>query len=248
MKKTIKQLAKLAAESDKDLLFSDPDLYPYPTIPDDENNFISDYADSATYYDNYFVKEYGERIVEYDVETDSDFLNAWIDEMFGTELIYLEAWARLYYALHINYNPVYNVEEHTSTTYGEHVTDNVIGERKHTKGEQENTRGGGTDTSTTYNVAIDSGTEKESVKQTDIIANRTDTDGERIDTDDEATDTVTSNEHTDTIDRVGNIGVKSATELLNEEIRQKQRLAFFKNVFLILVEEAGAYYDADFLQ
>ena len=50
MKKTIKQLAKLASESDKDLLFSDPDLYPYPTIPDDENNFISDYADSATYY------------------------------------------------------------------------------------------------------------------------------------------------------------------------------------------------------
>lgn len=248
MKKTIKQLAKLATESEKDLLFSDPDLYPYPTIPDDENNFISDYADSATYYDNYFVKEYGERIVEYDVETDSDFLNAWIDEMFGTELIYLEAWARLYFALHINYNPVYNVEEHTSTTYGEHVTDNVIGERKHTKGEQENTRGGGTDTSTTYNVAIDSGTEKESVKQTDIIADRTDTDGERIDTDEEATDTVTSNEHTDTIDRVGNIGVKSATELLNEEIRQKQRLAFFKNVFLILVEEAGAYYDADFLQ
>jgi len=248
MKKTIKQILTIARRNNKDLLFQDPELYPYPEIPDSNDNFISDYAALAPSYDNYFVKEYGARVVEYDVETEADFLEEWFKDLYGTELVYLEAWARLYYALHINFNPVYNVEEHIKTTYGEHITENVIGERSHTKGAQINDDGTHTDTSTQFNVAVDSGEEKESAKQTDVIGAHQTTEGRRTDTDDAATDTTTSNEHIDSVDRSGNIGVVSATDLLNAEIEQKKRLSFFKNVFLVLIEEVGAYYDSEFLQ
>lgn len=248
MKKKIKQIKDLMYEDNELLLFQDPDLYPYPAIEGSDDNFISYYEDYGTDLDAYFVKEYGDRYVEYDVETDGDFLDAWQQDLYSTVLVYLDAWARLYYALNISYNPVYNVEEHTETIYGQHVTDNEIGARQHTKGSQSNTKGSETDTSTTSAVSIDAAQEKETGKQTDVYGQRSDTEGQRIDSDLAAKDTVTSKQHTDTVNRSGNIGVVSATELLSQEIAQKKRLSFFRNVFLVLVEEVGAFYEPDFLQ
>ena len=248
MKKKIRQIKDLLYNDNELLLFQDPDLYPYPTIEGSSDNFLSYYEDYGTDLDAYFVKEYGDRYVEYDVETDTDFLDAWQQDLYSTVLVYLDAWARLYYALNINYNPVYNVEEHTETIYGQHVTDNEIGARQHTKGQQQNTKGSETDTSTTSAVSIDAVQEKETGKQTDVYGQRSDTEGQRIDSDLAAKDTTTSKQHTDTVNRSGNIGVVSATELLNQEIAQKKRLSFFRNVFLVLVEEVGAFYEPDFLQ
>lgn len=248
MKKTIKQINDAFKLTNQPLLFDSAVLYPYPTITGDTHNFILDYHNRASAYDAYFVKEYGERIVEYDVTTDTEFWAAWRQDLFGTELVYLDAWARLYYALNINYNPVYNVEENTTTTYGLHETDFMNAQRQHTKGQQIDTVGGGTDTSTTANIATDSVEYKDSAKQTDIIAQRQNTEGQRIDTESTFTDTTTSKQHVDTVERSGNIGVVSATELLNQEIAQKKRLSFFRNIFLILVEEVGAYYEPNFLQ
>lgn len=248
MKKTIRQINDAFKLTEKPLLFTESSLYPYPTIQDDTHNFIDDYNDNFAAYDNYFVKEYGDRVVEYDAQSDSEFYARWEQDLFGTELIYLDAWARLYYAMNINYNPVYNVEENTKTTYGQHETDFLNAERQHTKGAQTDTVGGGTDTSTTSNVATDSAQFKDSAKQTDVIAQRQNTEGERIDTESTFTDTTTSKQHIDTVERSGNIGVVSATELLNQEIAQKKRLSFFRNIFLILVEEVGAYYEFNFLQ
>lgn len=248
MKKTIRQINDAFKLTEKPLLFTESSLYPYPTIPDDTNNFIDDYNDNFAAYDNYFVKEYGDRVVEYDAQSDSEFFARWEQDLFGTELIYLDAWARLYFALNINYNPVYNVEENTKTTYGQHETDFLNAERQHTKGAQTDTVGGGTDTSTTANVATDSAQFKDSAKQTDVIAERSNTEGQRVDTEATFTDTTTSKQHIDTVERSGNIGVVSATELLNQEIAQKKRLSFFRNIFLIIVEEVGAYYEFNFLQ
>ena len=248
MKKTIKQINDAFKLTEKPLLFTESSLYPYPTIPDDDHNFIDDYNDYFETYDSYFVKEYGDRVVEYDAQSDSEFFARWEQDLFGTELIYLDAWARLYFALNINYNPVYNVEENTKTTYGQHETDFLNAQRQHTKGQQIDTIGGGTDTSTTANVATDSAQFKDSAKQTDVIAQRQNTEGQRIDTESTFTDTTTSKQHIDTVERSGNIGVVSATELLNQEIAQKKRLSFFRNIFLILVEEVGAYYEFNFLQ
>lgn len=248
MKKTIKQIITLLNSSNKAALFTSASLYPYPVIPDSTDNFINDYNGAFDMYDHYFMKEYGERVVEYDVDTDQDFIEAWENDLYSTELVYLDAWARLYYALNINYNPVYNVEENITTTYGQHQTDFMNAERQHTKGTQTDTIGGGTDTSTTANVATDSVEFKDSAKQTDVIAQRQNTEGQRIDTESTFTDTTTSKQHVDTVERSGNIGVVSATELLNQEIEQKKRLSFFRNIFLILVEEVGAYYEFNFLQ
>ena len=248
MKKTIRQINEYVLTQERGLLFGESTGYLYPTILDSDVNFIDDYNDAYTLYDRYFVLEYGDRVVEYDVNTMQEFFAQWYFDITSIAYIYMDAWARLYYALNINYNPVYNVEEHIETEYGEHETENVIGERSRTKGQQQNTRGGGTDTSTIANVAIDSVLEKDSSKQTDVIASRTDTDGSRTDTEEEATDTTTSKTHTDTVDRSGNIGTVSATELLNKEIEQKKRLSFFKNIFLVFVEEVGAYYEPNFLQ
>lgn len=250
MKKTIKELnAYIKSQAqNRQLLFRDSAGYLYPDIPDDEHNFIDDYNAAFELYDSYFVKEYGDRVVEYDAETMSSFFDAWFNDIVSTTYIYLDAWARLYYALNINYNPVYNVEENTKTTYGQHETDFMNAERQHTKGAQTDTVGGGTDTSTTANVATDSVEYKDSAKQTDVIAQRQNTEGQRVDTESTFTDTTTSKQHIDTVERSGNIGVVSATELLNQEIAQKKRLSFFRNIFLILVEEVGAYYEYNFLQ
>lgn len=262
MKKKIREIAALAKNNREWFLFDEDTSYPYPEIEDNETNFITDYNDLASTYNRYFVKEYGERTVEYDALTDTEFLQIWQEDIFATTCVYLSAWARLYYALDISYNPVYNVEEHTTTKYGQHETDFLNAARQHTTGQQQNTNGqqidtigSHIDTSTMKNVAIDSALEKESSKQEDNYAQRQDTKGQRIDTlgqrvdsDLSFTDTTTSKQHTDQTDRVGNIGVKSATELVNEEIRQKKRLSFFKNVFLVFVEEMGAYYEPDFLQ
>ena len=57
------------------------------------------------------------------------------------------------------------------------------------------------------------------------------------------TDTETSKLHTDQVDRSGNIGIKSASALADEEILLREKQLFFKNVFLIISREVGAYYD-----
>jgi hypothetical protein len=54
-------------------------------------------------------------------------------------------------------------------------------------------------------------------------------------------------QHTDTVDRTGNIGVVSATQLLNEEIKLRSRYSFWNNVFTTICEEIGAYYECDSL-
>lgn len=246
MKRTIKELNAYikSQQQNRQLLFRESTGYLYPDIPDDDNNFITDYNAAYDLYDAYFVKEYGDRIVEYNVDTMSALFDAWFNDITATVYIFIDSWARLYYAMHINYNPVFNVEEHTETTYGEHSTDTEYGERTHTKGQQQNTNGTHTDTSTQYNVATDSVLEKESGKQTDEYGQQINTEGQRIDTEGNVTDTVTSNEHVDTVNRTGNIGTVSATKLLADEIEQKKRLSFFKNVFLVLVEEVGAYYES----
>ena len=54
---------------------------------------------------------------------------------------------------------------------------------------------------------------------------------------------VTSQTHTDTVTRQGNIGVTKSTELLRDEIKLRQSFAFFKTVFQTMIEEIGGYYD-----
>ena len=138
------------------------------------------------------------------------------------------------------------------------------------------TLGTHTDTTTQYTVNYDTGVEKETGKASDVTGAQTntalthtdtetsklhtdtttsklhtDTETSKLHTDTETsklhTDTETSKLHTDTVDRSGNIGIKSASALAEEEALLRERHIFFKNVFLTISREVGAYYENSFI-
>ena len=258
----------------------------YPEIEGDESNFLTDYNTNKAQYDRYFIKEHGEKLVDIDGITDEDIVTNWRNEIQAIQRIYLDAWAHIYYTLNIAYNPVYNVEEHITSKYGEHETEREYGQHEtdvqygqHETdtqyGATSETLGTHTDTRTNYAVSFDAATEKETGKSSDVIGSQTntsllhtdtetsklhtDTTTSKLHTDTETsklhtdtttsklhTDTETSKLHTDTVDRTGNIGVKSASALAEEEALLRERQIFFKNIFLTISREVGAYYDYPF--
>lgn len=336
MEITIKKLYELAGSP-----FVLDTTMTYPTIPESDANFLTEYNTNKAQYDRYFLKEHGNKIVDIDGEDDEDIVSNWKNEIQAIQRIYLDAWAHMYYALDIAYNPVYNVEEHIETTYGLHETEMAYGqhqtesqygihevERQYgatqdtiqygatqdttqygatqdttqygatelTKeyGATSDTLGTHTDTRTNYSVSMDDATEKETGKQSDVIGSQTNTSLTHTDkdstiqhsdiassiqhsdiassiqhsdissslvhtdtdTDKAHTDTVTSKTHTDTetskqhidsVDRTGNIGVKSASALAQEEVLLRERNIFFKGIFLTISREVGAYYDYNFI-
>ena len=237
----------------------------YPEIEGDESNFLTDYNANKAQYDRYFIKEHGEKMVDIDGITDEDIVLNWRNEIQAIQRIYLNAWAHIYYTLNIAYNPVYNVEEHITSKYGEHETEREYGaheteteygahETEMEYGATSDTLGTHTDTRTNYAVSFDAATEKETGKSSDTIGSQTntsllhtDTETSKLHTDTTTsklhTDTETSKLHTDTVDRTGNIGVKSASALAEEEALLRERQIFFKNIFLTISREVGAYYD-----
>ena len=259
----------------------------YPEIEGDESNFLTEYNTNKAEYDRYFLKEHGNKLVDVEGDTDADIILNWKSEIKAIQRIYLNAWAHIFYTLNIAYNPVYNVEEHITTKYGEHETEREYGQhetdRQYGQHETENqygqhetdnqygatseTLGTHTDTTTEYTVSYDSALEKESGKTDNVIGAQTntalthtdtttsklhtDTTTSKLHTDTETsklhTDTETSKLHTDTVDRTGNIGVKSASALAEEEALLRERQIFFKNVFLTISREVGAYYDNQFI-
>ncbi len=237
----------------------------YPTIEGNTSNFLEDYNDHKSEFDNYFLKEHGNKMVDLESEEETDIISEWSALITSIQRVYLNAWAHIYYTLDIAYNPVYNVEEHTTTKYGEHETETEYGEHETEKeygeheienehGATQNTYGTHTDTSTDYSVAYDSGTEKETGKNSNVTGQQidstlayTDTETSKLHTDTETsklhTDTTTSKLHTDTVDRTGNIGVVAATKLADDEVYMREKQIFFKNLFLTISREIGAYYD-----
>lgn len=223
----------------------------YPEIEGDESNFLTEYNSHKAEYDRYFLKEHGDKLVDVEGDTDADIILNWKAEITAIQRIYLNAWAHIFYTLNIAYNPVYNVEEHTTSKYGEHETENQYGahETEMVYGATSDTLGTHTDTSTSYSVAYDSALEKETGKVSDTIGAQTNSSLAHTDTNTSKlhTDTTTSKLHTDTVDRTGNIGIKSASALAEEEVMLREKLNFFKNIFLTISREVGAYYDNYFL-
>lgn len=241
----------------------------YPTIEGNTSNFLTDYATNKEQFDAYFLKEHGKKLVDLESEEDADIILEWKALITSIQRVYLNAWAHIYYTLDIAYNPVYNVEEHTTTKYGQHETDVQYGQhetemeygshvRTNAFGATQDTFGTHTDTSTDYSVAYDSGTEKETGKTSNETGQQinsslahTDTETSQKHTDTNTsklhTDTTTSKQHTDTVDRTGNIGIKSATALATEEVFMREKQIFFKNIFLTISREVGAYYDCNII-
>lgn len=214
--KTIKQLFAIIGNP-----FCLNPLMTYPTIEGSTANFLTYYNTNRQNLDRMFVHDFGERLVDFESETDSDIETEWYDEINAIQQVYIENWARLWYALQEPYNPLYNVDGVETTVYGQHITNRT------------QSIGAKTDTTTSYSVAYDSATEKESGKVSDSL-------GAQSNGSDE-----TSNAHTDTVTRQGNIGVTKSTELLRDEVKLRSEFAFFKTVFQTMIEEIGAYYECN---
>jgi hypothetical protein len=258
----IKELCKMIKTTPGQPFVLNPN-WNYPDWAD--YNFLTDYATNMDDFDRYFVKEHGEKSVDLDADSDLEIINAWQEELSSIYYVYMNSWAHIYDTLNIAYNPVYNVEEHITTKYGEHETEREYGaheteteygahETEREFGATNDTFGTHTDTSTSYSVSFDTATEKETGKVSDTIGSQTntslahtDTETSKLHTDTTTsklhTDTETSKLHTDTVDRTGNIGIKSATALAEEEVFFRERRVFFKNLFLTISREVGAYYD-----
>lgn len=226
---------------------TDPAPITYPTIEGNTSNFLTDYRADAQLLDNDLRHHFGERYIDLESDNMDDACNEWYKEMYSILRIYIDSWARLYYALSIDFNPVFNVEEHTTTQYGQQVTDNELGQRQHTEGAKKRTIGAREDTTTDSGWAYDSNAWQNSSKSVDNSGQQIIDDDQCVSTDASVKDTTTSKQHTDTVDRTGNIGVVSATQLLNEEIKLRSRYSFWNNVFTTICEEIGAYYECDSL-
>lgn len=157
-------------------------------------------------------------------------------------------------------------QHETDTLYGQHETDNLYGQHETDTefGNTSDTLGTHTDTATNYSISYDdTNTEKETGKTSNVVGSQTNTSTTHtdIETSKQHTDTTTSKQHTDTVtsklhtdmetsklhtdtvDRFGNIGIKSATALADEEVFFREKQIFFKNIFLTISREVGAYYD-----
>ena len=261
---TIKELYKEIIPSDNmyPFLFADDWYYPEGAT----NSFLDEYTTNFALYDRYFIKEHGAKTIDLDDDfgDPDDISMSWFWEMAAIYNVYVEAWAKIYDTLNIAYNPVYNVEEHIVTEYGEHETEHEYGEHETETeygqhetdmqyGATSDTLGSHTDTATEYSVSFDGATEKETGKTSNVVGSQTntsllhtDTETSKLHTDTTTsklhTDTDTSKLHTDTVDRTGNIGIKSSTALATEEIFMREKQIFFKNIFLTISRELGAYY------
>lgn len=204
MIKTIKQIHKMK-NPNKALLFDSSLLALYPDIEGNESNFIADYLSHSSDYDAYFLNKYAFRVYDNDAledaGTEEEYLLNWFDSVTAATVVNLDAWARLYYALSLQYNPLYNVDGTTEITYSAQVNSDVMGARSEsdsygardksdimgarsasdimgarsetdTIGAKETTNGARSDTSTDSSISYDSATWKDTNKTSDSIGSQ----------------------------------------------------------------------------
>lgn len=90
----------------------------YPDIEGNESNFLTDYNTGHVYLDKAFVHKFGERVIDLEAETIANAITEFRGIISGVTLLNLQNWARLYYALSLDYNPLYNVDGTTTYTHG----------------------------------------------------------------------------------------------------------------------------------
>ena len=144
----------------------------YPVILDDEGqpvsvNFTEDYEAAFNKFDRYFVKHYGERVVDFVSTTTEDIIEEWYDEVLASVTVYIYNWARLYYALSLQYNPLYNAQTEKETG----KTSDTIGQKIDSEAQYTNTDTHALDTSV-YGTHTDTLTRKGNIgvtKSTELL-------------------------------------------------------------------------------
>ena len=267
MKKTLKQIIKETPTGDSFYFFDSDLTYPSPD-PETSENFIDDYQDNASNYNLYAMLKRGNQVLDIDeemfemldVDNAADYTMALSKAVTDT---YLSSWARLYYALSLAYNPLYNVDGTTTKTISQRERTDAYGAQSggatigaistsDTYGARSETFGQHTDTQTTYSVSFDAATAKETGQTSNQMGSQTNTantytdvhtENARSDTHQEAahTDKHTDAEFTETEERKGNIGVTMSQQLLNAEweLRKKD---FFATIINQMLDELGFMY------
>ena len=100
------------------MLMSDELLSYYPTIKDNTTNFVQYYLDHYDRIDRAFYLRYAtcEPILIDDKSTFSSIYSEWIENCNAFILYYMNSWARLFYGLNIDYNPIHNYDGIMTTT------------------------------------------------------------------------------------------------------------------------------------
>lgn len=230
--KKILDIYKEKKSENKNLFDTSNIVYPANPDPDVTANFLTDYVAGASDYDLFAVRMYGQRYFDAVIAEDPlDIMDEWDDVTHSVIRIHLPEWARLYYALALKYNPIWNVDGMTTFEHGEVVRTDDIAER-----EDVTNLDSALTTSTDYATSYDSGTEKETGKNTLDEPERENsvTYGAHL-------DTYTTEEYTDTETRSGNIGVTMTQQLLNAEWEFRKK-CFFSTMIKTIMDEVGTHY------
>ena len=223
MKKTLKQIIKETPLGESFYFFDSDLTYPSPD-PETNENFIVDYQDNASNYNLYAMLKRGNQVLDIDeemfemleVDNAADYTMALSKAVTDT---YLNSWARLYYALSLAYNPLYNVDGTTTKTiserertdaYGAQSGGQTIGaisasdvhgakSKSDVWGSKSSTLGEHIDTQTNYSVSFDATTEKETGKTSNLMGAQTNTEATYTDghTEQSYTDSHTEQARTD---------------------------------------------------
>ena len=199
MIQSLRKIMKSKPDTDPGYLFHTN--LTYPTFPDNDSNFIEDYQSNAASFNKYALLKRGDQVVKFD---EGDYEDGWDFLSEVSEAItdvHLDSWARLYYALSLSYNPLYNVDGTTTreTTqrqrtdaYGAQSGSSVFGATSNTDnwgaisktdqyGNKSATLGAHTDTQTNSSVSFDSGIEKETGQTQNSIGSQTNTEASYTD-------------------------------------------------------------------
>lgn len=273
MKASVKKLHQTAKTLNKPLLMSAALSNYYPTIIDSDGeastiNFINDYITHSEYYDNYATFQFGQRVYDSDNDTYTSVFNDWLEECDSIVMVHLDSWARLYYALSLQYNPIWNVDGVEKEVYSSVLTTDNYGQDKSTLsygqdkstsvyGEDKSTANTGsrTNSSTSYAVSYDTSVEHQTDRTSQTMGAGTDTTTRDSHTDtntrdarsdtntrDARVDTSTVGEHSITKTRGGNIGTVSTSALLTEQW-ELYKNNFFKNMIEEILREVGVDYE-----
>lgn len=248
---TIKEIYNHCKVNNKPLLMNESILSLYPTIPNSNVNFISDYLSNFSKYDRVFCQKYMSKRAIFidDKETFPSIYNEWIENCNDFVLYYLDNWARLYFALsdfssENFWNPTHNYDGSSTLTKrtegrveglaGKDITNNDYDKIKTV-----NTNGSNLSTTTDYNVPYDSQDEKETSKSTinnGEYVDMSETDG-RLDSSEVNYGKRNEVDYTETTTEVkgGNLGVTSTVQLIDE--MQTKLDSFWETVYTTLARE-----------
>ena len=240
---------------------SDELLSYYPSIKDNTTNFVRYYLDHFEKIDRAFYLRYAtcEPILLDEKSAFPSVYNEWIANCNAFILYYMDSWARLFYGLNIDYNPIHNYDGIMTTTtkgktedtsgsdvttldYGQDKTTDNIG-AQHSENNLGQTKTITSNSDVPYDMNDYKNTSK-SETNTDAIVNSVDTNAvTNTTTKDAKTDTNTTVygkqnnvDYTVTEEKGGNLGVTSTQSMLLQEYELRLK-SFFDNLFTTISRE-----------